>query len=79
MNRTLVAARLHAVHALIALGIPWVVVGSSFAINLVVWAALPADARDEGGTGGIISSTSPSPSSSCRRSPSCSRWRWGSA
>lgn len=55
MNRTLVAARLHAVHALIALGIPWVVVGSSFAINLVVWAALPADARDEGGTGGIIS------------------------
>jgi hypothetical protein len=55
MNRTLVAARLHAVHALIALGIPWVVVGSSFAINLVVWAALPADSRDEGGTGGIIS------------------------
>ncbi|MCO7222452.1 hypothetical protein [Klenkia sp. PcliD-1-E] len=55
MNRTLVAARLHAVHAVIALGIPWVVVGSSFAINLVVWAALPTDARNDSGTGGIIS------------------------
>ena len=55
MNRTMVAARLHAVHALIALGIPWVVVGSTFAINLAVWAALPPDARDQGGTGGIIS------------------------
>jgi len=55
MNRTVVAARLHAVHALVALGIPWVVVGSSFAINLVVWAALPGDARDQGGTGGLVS------------------------
>lgn len=55
MNRVLVAARLHTVHALVALGIPWVVVASSFAINLAVWAALPADARDHGGTGGIIS------------------------
>lgn len=55
MNRTVVAARLHAVHALVALGIPWVVVGSSFAINLAIWAALPADARSQGGTGGAIS------------------------
>lgn len=55
MNRILVAARLHTVHALVALGIPWVVVGSSFAINLAVWAAMPPDARTEGGTGGIIS------------------------
>lgn len=55
MNRTAVAARLHTVHALVALGIPWVVVGSSFVINLLVWAALPPDARDQGGTGGLVS------------------------
>lgn len=49
------AARLHSVHALVALGIPWVVVGSSFAINLAIWAALPPEAREGGGTGGAIS------------------------
>ncbi|MEI4272902.1 hypothetical protein TEK04_14335 [Klenkia sp. LSe6-5] len=55
MNRTLAAARLHAVHALVAIGVPWLVVGSSFAINLAIWAAMPADARNQGGTGGLVS------------------------
>lgn len=55
MNRTVAAARLHGVHALGAIGIPWLVVASSFAINLVIWAALPTADRSEGGTGGLVS------------------------
>jgi hypothetical protein len=55
MNRTVVAARLHAVHGLVAFGIPWLIVGSSFAINIAIWSALPTDARSEGGTGGLLS------------------------
>ena len=45
MNRVLQAARLHLVHPLVILGIPWLVVGLSFAINV-------ADLAPHAGRGG---------------------------
>ena len=54
MNRTLGAARLHLVNPLLTLGIPWLVVLSSFAINLVVWRVTDASDQPGGGsTGGL--------------------------
>ncbi|GAA3177284.1 hypothetical protein GCM10010531_33740 [Blastococcus jejuensis] len=55
MNRVLTAARLQFVHPLVVLGIPWLVVSISFAINWAVWAL--ADLRDQPGagfTGGVM-------------------------
>ena len=42
MNRVLRAGRMHLVHPLVILGIPWLVVGISFAINVAVWHLTPA-------------------------------------
>ncbi|MGY2005030.1 hypothetical protein [Blastococcus sp. SYSU DS1024] len=53
MTRVLQAARLHLVHPLVALGIPWLVVSISFAINLAVWHLTPAG-EESGITGGIL-------------------------
>ncbi|WP_456600436.1 hypothetical protein [Blastococcus sp. SYSU DS0616] len=53
MTRVLQAARLHLVHPLVALGIPWLVVSISFAINLAVWHLTPAS-EESGITGGIL-------------------------
>ncbi|MGY1848716.1 MULTISPECIES: hypothetical protein [unclassified Blastococcus] len=53
MTRVLQAARLHLVHPLVALGIPWLVVSISFAINLAVWHLTPAS-EESGFTGGIL-------------------------
>ena len=47
MNRVLGAARLQVMHPLVAVGIPWLVVGPSFAINLAVWGL--GDLGDEPG------------------------------
>ncbi|MQA35989.1 hypothetical protein [Modestobacter roseus] len=57
MNRTLATARMHLVHPLVILGIPWLVVGISFAINLAVWALgdLESVSGGEGFTGGLAS------------------------
>jgi hypothetical protein len=55
MNRVLTAARLQVVHPLVILGIPWLVVAISFAINWAVWAL--ADLRNQPGagfTGGVM-------------------------
>jgi hypothetical protein len=55
MNRVLAAARLQVVRPQIILGIPWLVVGISFAINWAVWVL--ADLRNEPGagfTGGVL-------------------------
>ena len=38
MNRVLAAARMHLAHPVVILGIPWMVVGTSFAITLAIWA-----------------------------------------
>lgn len=54
MNRVLQAARLHLIHPLVILGIPWLVVSISFAINLAVWHVTPAGEDDGGFTGGIL-------------------------
>jgi hypothetical protein len=54
MNRIVGAARLHLVNPLLSLGVPWMVVLSSFAINLLVWGA--TDVGDQPGgasTGGL--------------------------
>jgi hypothetical protein len=55
MNRIVAAARLHLVHPLVALGVPWMVVASSFAINWLIWKlAGIADIADSGNfTGGV--------------------------
>jgi len=54
MDRVLQAARLHLVHPLMTLGIPWLVVGISFAINVAVWHLTPAGEDDGGFTGGVL-------------------------
>ena len=53
MNRVVRAARLHLIHPLVMLGIPWLVVAISFAINLAVWHLTPAGEDDGGITGGV--------------------------
>lgn len=54
MTRVLQAARLHLIHPLVILGIPWLVVSISFAINLAVWHLTPAGEDNGGFTGGIL-------------------------
>jgi hypothetical protein len=54
MDRVLQAARLHLVHPLMTLGIPWLVVSISFAINVAVWHLTPAGEDDGGFTGGVL-------------------------
>jgi len=53
MTRVLQAARLHLIHPAMMLGIPWLVVSISFAINLATWYLTPAGEDDGGFTGGI--------------------------
>src|SRR3954453_22123440 len=53
MHRILAAARLNLVHPLITLGMPWLIVALSFAINLAIWALTPAGIDDGGFTGGV--------------------------
>lgn len=55
MNRVLQAARMHLVNPAVALGIPWLVVSISFAINLAIWHLTPAGEEVDGGfTGGVL-------------------------
>lgn len=54
MNRVLQAARLHLIHPLVILGIPWLVVAISFAINVAIWNLTPAGEDDGGFTGGVL-------------------------
>ncbi|SOD99998.1 hypothetical protein [Blastococcus haudaquaticus] len=54
MNRVLQAARLHLFNPLVMLGVPWLVVGISFAINVVIWHLTPAGEDDGGFTGGVL-------------------------
>ncbi|WP_040337682.1 hypothetical protein [Candidatus Blastococcus massiliensis] len=53
MTRILQAARLHLVHPAVILGIPWLVVAISFAINLAVFHLTPAG-EEEGFSGGVL-------------------------
>ncbi|MCZ2817099.1 hypothetical protein [Modestobacter sp. VKM Ac-2984] len=57
MNRIVSAARLQAAHPLVSLGVPWMVVGISFAINLAIWGLADLDAHpgNSSNTGGIAS------------------------
>ena len=55
MTRTLAAARLHLVNPLVMLGIPWLVAGISFAINVAVYALTPAGEGEHAITGGVAS------------------------
>jgi hypothetical protein len=53
MNRILAAARLHLIHPLVILGVPWMVVATSFAINLGVWGLTPVSGEPAAFTGGV--------------------------
>ncbi|MGY1747043.1 hypothetical protein [Blastococcus sp. SYSU D00695] len=57
MNRLLAAARLHLVNPLVMLGVPWLVAGLSFVINLALFGLTDAGtAMEDGGfTGGVAS------------------------
>jgi hypothetical protein len=56
VNRVLAATRLNAAHALVIFGVPWMVVGISFAINWAIWqlADIPAQTGSDGFTGGVL-------------------------
>jgi hypothetical protein len=54
MNRVLKAARLHLVNPRIMLGVPWLVVAISFAINVAIWALTPAGEQESSFTGGLL-------------------------
>ncbi len=55
MTRVLQAARLHLINPLAVLGVPWLVVAISFAINLAIWHLTPAGEQAGGGiTGGVL-------------------------
>ena len=54
MNRVLAASRLNLAHPLVTLGMPWLIVSLSFAVNLAVWHLTPAGAEDGGFTGGVL-------------------------
>jgi hypothetical protein len=54
MHRVLTAARLHLIHPLAILGIPWLIVAISFAINVAIWRFTAAGAQDGGFTGGVL-------------------------
>ncbi|SFF91639.1 hypothetical protein [Blastococcus tunisiensis] len=57
MNRVLAAARLHLIHPLVILGVPWLVVGIAFAINWALWSTAGLDEASGGDafTGGVLS------------------------
>jgi hypothetical protein len=56
MNRVLGAARMHVAHPLVIFGIPWMVVGISFAINVPIWGLGDIAAQDpDAFTGGLAS------------------------
>jgi hypothetical protein len=54
MARVLSAARLHFTRPWVMLGIPWLIVLSSFALNAVLWGTTPVSESDGAGTGGLI-------------------------
>jgi hypothetical protein len=56
VNRVLAATRLNAVHGLVIFGVPWMVVGISFAINWAIWqlADIPEQSGGDGVTGGVL-------------------------
>ncbi len=55
MSRLLAAARLHLVNPLVMIGIPWLVAGIAFAINLALYALTDAGQQENSITGGISS------------------------
>ncbi len=55
MNRVLQAARLHLINPVVILGIPWLIVGISFALNLALWSTVGIGEDDPGSfTGGVL-------------------------
>ncbi|GAB3351747.1 hypothetical protein [Modestobacter lapidis] len=56
MNRVLGGARVHLAHPLVILGVPWMVVSISFAINVAIWGLVDVAAQDaNAATGGVTS------------------------
>ena len=56
MSRIVSAARLQLAHPLVVLGVPWLVVATSFAINLAIWGLADIGRQpDSSYTGGLVS------------------------
>ncbi|WP_369140569.1 hypothetical protein [Modestobacter versicolor] len=57
MNRVVSAARLQGAHPMVSLGVPWMVVSISFAINLAIWGLADLDSQPDASatTGGLAS------------------------
>lgn len=57
MNRIVSAARLQAANPVVSLGVPWMVVSISFAINLAIWGLADLDSNPDASsnTGGLAS------------------------
>ena len=57
MNRVLGAARMHLAHPLLSVGIPWLIVGTSFALNVAIWKVgnVAETVPGDGSTGGLAS------------------------
>ena len=56
MNRVVGVVRLHQAHPLVIFGVPWMVVGISFVINVAIWGLADIAAQDpDATTGGVVS------------------------
>lgn len=55
MNRILTAARLHTIAPGFSLILPWAIVASSFAINVLIWGIADIAEQTGGGAGGLPS------------------------
>ncbi|WP_181780458.1 hypothetical protein [Pseudonocardia pini] len=54
-RRYLASARIHLVNLPLSLGMPWLILGSSFVVNLIIYSMLPENPNDPRTTGGIMS------------------------
>jgi hypothetical protein len=54
MERVLAAARLHLINPRVTQGMPWLVGGVSFVINVLIWNMTPAGEAEGGFTGGVL-------------------------
>ncbi|GAA4536108.1 hypothetical protein [Pseudonocardia xishanensis] len=54
-RRHLASARIHLVNLPLSLGMPWLILGSAFVVNLIIFGMIPMDPGDARTTGGIMS------------------------
>ena len=54
-RRYLASARIHLVNLPLSLGMPWLILGSAFVVNLIIFSMIPTDGVGDRTTGGIMS------------------------